>query len=602
MLVNQNKIELKSTITDDWGGSYRIALDLAAISNAKDWKLEVSFPEDYKIDQIYGAKLSEEGGKTYISGVNWNKNLNPGETAKIALIIDEGSDTSNAPIMPNIAGAVDNSTSENTTLSSPISDLNVDTKVVEDWNGGYKLGIDVKAESNIQNWQVDFALPNAYNIKEIYGVDLIDRGNGNYTIEGQNDQGNLMAGQSIQPVFIIEDGGKAAIAPEMTPVYSETAAEPVSSKKVNTTEPTAPITTPEESTNELEQPAQPEISNSTLYGRGSDIVARPEGNGRIINVDNEFGGNINRAISQANTGDVILLSDNTYYTDGLTLDKDITIDGQQGSIINGSGTSEAIISLTTAASGATIQDVEITNGNNGIYGYNVSNLTLQNLDINNIGIGQTTREGQYNTGIVLNGADGLRLINSDITNVSRKGVGVNDTDGAFISGLSVKEVNLAAKHAQSFDAAGVKFFNTNDVLLQDSYFSDINAFNIWNDTTSNTTIAGNEVYNVGEDFLKPDFNKNVNIAGIYNEKSYQSTVRGNKGTTVEEFSAFNATEFSTETMVFEDNDFSSYQLNTEDYWVNEEAERLIAITEDPEKADFKLFDDEYFAQANISPD
>ena len=601
MLVNQNKIELKSTITDDWGGSYRIALDLAAISNAKDWKLEVSFPEDYKIDQIYGAKLSEEGGKTYISGVNWNKNLNPGETAKIALIIDEGSDTSNAPIMPNIAGAVDNSTSENTTLSSPISDLDVDTKVVEDWNGGYKLGIDVKAESNIQNWQVDFALPNAYNIKEIYGVDLIDRGNGNYTIEGQNDQGNLMAGQSIQPVFIIEDGGKAAIAPEMT-LNSETVAEPVLSKKVNTTEPTAPITTPEESTNELEQPAQPEISNSTLYGRGSDIVARPEGNGRIINVDNEFGGNINRAISQANTGDVILLSDNTYYTDGLTLDKDITIDGQQGSIINGSGTSEAIISLTTAASGATIQDVEITNGNNGIYGYNVSNLTLQNLDINNIGIGQTTREGQYNTGIVLNGADGLRLINSDITNVSRKGVGVNDTDGAFISGLSVKEVNLAAKHAQSFDAAGVKFFNTNDVLLQDSYFSDINAFNIWNDTTSNTTIAGNEVYNVGEDFLKPDFNKNVNIAGIYNEKSYQSTVRGNKGTTVEEFSAFNATEFSTETMVFEDNDFSSYQLNTEDYWVNEKAERLIAITEDPEQADFKLFDDEYFAQANISPD
>ena len=294
-----------------------------------------------------------------------------------------------------------------------------------------------------------------------------------------------------------------------------------------------------------------------------------------------------------------MLSDNTYYTDGLALDKDITIDGQQGSIINGNGTSEAIISLTTAASGATIQDVEITNGSNGIYGYNASDLTLQNLDINNIGIQETTRRGQYNTGIVLNGADGLRLVNSDITNVGRKGVGVNDTDGATLSGLSVQEVNLAGEHAQSFDAAGVKFFNTNNVLLQNSYFSDINAFMVWNDTTSNTTIAGNEVVNAGSDFLKPDFNSNVNIAGMYNEKSYQSVVRDNKGTTADGFSAFNATEFSTETMVFENNDFSEYRLNTEDYWVNEEAERLIAITENPNEADFGLFAEEYFMQANI---
>jgi len=598
MLVNQNKIELKSTVTDDWGGSYRIVLDLAAISTAEDWELEISFPNNYKIDQIYGAELTQEDDKTYISGVDWNKNLNPGETARIALIIDEGDYTNEAPVLPTIAGSVDDFTSENITASAPISALDIDTQVIEDWDGGYKLEIDLQAESNLQNWQVDFSLPYTYNIQEVYGVDLIDRGNGNYTIEGQNDQVDLMAGQSIQSIFIVEDNGQAAIAPEMAPIDLGTVAEPVeviSTEEVTTSQSTTPIIAIEESINETE------ITDSPLaYGRGQDLVAQPEDNGRIINVDHEFGGNLDNAISAANTGDVILLSDNTYYTDGFTIDQNITIDGQQGSIINGNGTSEAIISLTTAASGTTIQDVEITNGNNGIYGYKVSNLTLQNLNINNIGIQETTREGQYNTGIVLNGADGLRLLDSNISNIGRKGAGINDTDSAFISGLSVQNVNLAAQHAQSFDAAGIKFFNTNDVLLQDSYFSDVNAFGIWNDTTSNTTIASNVVENAGEDFLKPDFNTNVDIAGIYNEKSYQSTVRDNQGTAVEGFSVFNATEFSTETMVFENNDFSSYQLNTEDYWVNEEAERLIAVTEDPEEADFSLFAEEYFAQADIT--
>ena len=52
-------------------------------------------------------------------------------------------------------------------------------------------------------------------------------------------------------------------------------------------------------------------------------------------------------------------------------------------------------------------------------------------------------------------------------------------------------------------------------------------------------------------------------------------------------------------MTMEGNDFSSSEINTQDYWVNESAEKLIATTEDPAEANFNLFADEYFAQANI---
>ena len=609
MLPKSKTFEIKSKITDNWGGSHRVALDLKALSTAQDWKIEIALADDYKIDQIYGGELSREQGKTYFSGKSWNQDLNKGDTAEVILIVEEGSNQDGEPIPPTFFGGdpVDNSMSEIMNSDKSTSAINFDTKVVEDWYGGYKLEADLMAKSNLQDWQVDFSLP--YTIRETYGVNISDRGNGNYTIKGLDNQANLRSGQFLRPIFIVDDNGQEAIAPK--PMFSNTETEtktetepmPVpevsSNTETETETETEPMPVPENTNVPEPATSSPAPVSNQKTGRGEDISAQPEGNGKIINVDSEFGGNLQNAIDASNNGDVILLSNNVYYTDGLTLDKDITIDGQQGSIINGRGTSESIINLTSNAAGATIQDVEITNGSIGIYGYKVFDLTLQNLDINNIGLDQTVRDGQYNTGIVLNGADGLRLVNSDIYDVGRKGAGVNDTDGAYLSGLNVRNVNLAAQHVQSFDAAGVKFFNTNDVVVKDSYFSDINANHIWNDTTNATTIKGNVVSDVGSDFSPPDFNPYVDITGIYNEKSSNSIVRNNEGTAVDDFTAFKATEFSTETMVLENNNFSSFELNTTDFWANEEAEKLIATTEDPYEADFSLFADEFFAQANI---
>ena len=341
-----------------------------------------------------------------------------------------------------------------------------------------------------------------------------------------------------------------------------------------------------------------QISESVFYETTDEQFTAPA-NGNVVNVDNDFGGDIASAIASANEGDTVQLGNNVYYTDGITINKNIVLNGVEGSIIDGTGTGSSILTLTPEASGATIQNMEITNGNNGIYGSGATNITLQNLNINNIGINQTIRHGENNTGIMLNRADGVQILDSNLNNIGRKGVGIGDTSGALVSGVVVENVNLDAQHAQSHDAAGVKFYNTFNATVKDSYFDNINANNIWNDITSGTTIEGNTVAGVGDNFIKPDFNTNVEISGIYNEKSVNSTVTGNTADSLDGFLAYNATAFTTESMALEDNNFSHSGVNTTDYWANKDAEILIATTENAADANFDLYHQDYLAEANI---
>ncbi|PSB08309.1 hypothetical protein C7B62_17170 [Pleurocapsa sp. CCALA 161] len=320
-------------------------------------------------------------------------------------------------------------------------------------------------------------------------------------------------------------------------------------------------------------------------------------NNKVLNVDKDFAGDLEKAIAAANDGDTVILGKSTYETSGLSIDKDITIDGFRGqTVINGKGATDSIITLGEGASGATIKDVEITDGNNGINVNGSSNVTLSNLNIHNIGIDGPVRDGQNNIAISLGSADGFKVLDSTISDIGRKGIGVIDTDGGIIDGVTLSDINLAAEHSQSFDAGGIKLFNTNDVTISDNKLSGVNAFNIWDDITSNTTIEGNEITGVGDDFLAPEYNSFVRVAGIYVEKTYQSTVDNNKVTVGnDDFFAFDATEFSTETLVLGDNnEFPSTDIGSTDFWANEEIEKRVAITEDPDAADFSLFEDDYY--------
>ena len=445
------------------------------------------------------------------------------------------------------------------------SAFNFKSQIVEDWNGGYKLETELEAKVDVDGWSVELSLP--YEIRAAYGVDIIDQGHGKYTITGQNEQVDLQEGQSINPIFIVDDNRKKALLPEYISCELGTSVDTVAH------------------------------TSKTSINTNTSKTTKDEPN--IINVDRDFEGDLEDAIATAKDGDIVKLGKNTYYTDGITLEKDITIDGQKGTVIDGEGTSEAIFQVTASASGASIRDLEITNGNNGIVANGASNLTLQNLIISHIGLDETIRTGHNNTGIVLNQVEGVKLLNSEIHDIGRKAVGLENTDGGVIRGLTVYNVNLEAQHAHSHDAAGIKLFNTNDIKVKDNYLSDINAIHIWNDTTKGTTIDNNVLENIGEDFLAPAFNNNVDLFGIYDEKSVNSVIENNETESVGRFFGFKATEYTMETITLEDNDFDRYELGTTDYWVNESAEKLIAITEDPDKANFSLIAKEYAAHAVI---
>lgn len=341
----------------------------------------------------------------------------------------------------------------------------------------------------------------------------------------------------------------------------------------------------------------------SLNDRSSDTTvpdnSKPE---KIIDVEADYDGDLEEAIDAAKDGDTVQLGSNTYETSGLSIENDITIVGQEGSIVDGGGTTDPIFDLAEGASGATIEDLEITDGNIGINAVGAKDVTLQGLKIHDIGIDETIRYGQNNVAVNFFYADGFELLDSEIYNVGRKGVGVNDTDGGTVQGLTIEDINLDAEHAQSFDAGGIKLFNTNDVIISENELSGINAFHIWNDITNSTVIEGNTILGVGEDFIRPEFNQNVIVSGIYNEKSYESVVRDNKVTTVDDYVAFDATAFTTETLELGENDFSKVELNTTDYWANEEAEKMVAITEDPAEANFSLFEEDFFKDAVIGDD
>ncbi|MEM8832190.1 MAG: cellulose binding domain-containing protein, partial [Cyanobacteria bacterium P01_G01_bin.19] len=210
MLVNKNTFNIKSKITDDWGNGHRLEIDIEALRLAPGWELEIDVPEDYNVRGIYGAELIDKSGKTYISGMSWNQTLSKGDNIEVVLVIDEGDSSHLDPIEPKFVYGNSKPTKTKPTKTTK-NKLSATSSITEDWNGGYKLELDINAQASAKNWSLDFELP--YEISAAYGVDLINNGNCSYTIKGQNNQATLNKGQTISSVFIVQDGGGEATTP-----------------------------------------------------------------------------------------------------------------------------------------------------------------------------------------------------------------------------------------------------------------------------------------------------------------------------------------------------------------------------------------------------
>ena len=228
MATNQTLFQQNLFISEDWNGGYKLEIDLTAESDVSNWQLNFDFSD--QIREFYGVDLVDNGDGSYtISGQNDKASLNEGQSVKAILIVD-GTNKDSLPMLREYAASQTEEMMKQPEIMAESSDLMTSSSIVEDWNGGYKLEFNIEAESDVNNWKVDFNLP--YDIKGVYGVDLVDNGNGNYSIMGQNDLASLQSGQSIKPIFIIEDDGQAALELDVIDSNSKNEATPAVSEPI----------------------------------------------------------------------------------------------------------------------------------------------------------------------------------------------------------------------------------------------------------------------------------------------------------------------------------------------------------------------------------
>lgn len=245
MATNQTKIETNSLISEDWYGGYKLELDITAESPIEGWKLDFELP--YEISAAYGVDLVDNGDGSYtISGQNEQVNLEQGQSIKPIFIVQDQGQEALTPQFIYEDSAMTPDTSLEQGMESASSTLSTSSMITEDWNGGYKLELDITAESEAQDWNLDFELP--YEISAAYGVDLINNGDGNYTISGQNEQVNLNQGQSIKPIFIVQDQGQEALTPQFISDNAGMAADLMSNPDSMSEQPQDSVVEPEQVT------------------------------------------------------------------------------------------------------------------------------------------------------------------------------------------------------------------------------------------------------------------------------------------------------------------------------------------------------------------
>ncbi len=70
-------------VTQEWTGGYKLEVDLTSEFDAKDWRLNFTLPDGYKVRDAYGVDLVNDGSGNYtISGQGGWQDLEPGSRPK----------------------------------------------------------------------------------------------------------------------------------------------------------------------------------------------------------------------------------------------------------------------------------------------------------------------------------------------------------------------------------------------------------------------------------------------------------------------------------------------------------------------------------------
>ena len=110
--------------------------------------------------------------------------------------------------------------------NSKIANTNIyeNSYISQDWKGGYKIEVDLTSEFDTKDWNLSFELP--HKIRDAYGVDLVDNGNGNYSISGQGNWQDLEPGETAKAIFVVDDNGQKATVPQFNTLMGAVISDP----------------------------------------------------------------------------------------------------------------------------------------------------------------------------------------------------------------------------------------------------------------------------------------------------------------------------------------------------------------------------------------
>ncbi len=225
--IANTDIYTNSYISQEWGTGYKLEVDLTSDINALDWELNLKSADS--IRDAYGVNLVDNGNGNYsISGQGDWEDLEPGETAKAIFIVDSNSQD---PTLPKFT-ALDSQASSKPEMSemSEVSEMSepqiaASPAITQDWKGGYKIEVDLSSEFDAKDWSLNFELN--HNIRDAYGVDLVDNGNGNYSISGQGDWQDLEPGETAKAIFVVDDNGQDATLPQFDTLMGSVISDPL---------------------------------------------------------------------------------------------------------------------------------------------------------------------------------------------------------------------------------------------------------------------------------------------------------------------------------------------------------------------------------------
>jgi hypothetical protein len=229
-------------------------------------------------------------------------------------------------------------------------------------------------------------------------------------------------------------------------------------------------------------------------------------------------GTIVYAIGQSDQGDAVQVAAGTYTEHGITVDKDLTINGHSASdtIVQAAatpGTATDRVFLIGSSTTVTISDLTITNGKHGFAGAGIDNdhatLTVSNCTIS--ANSSPFSAGIFNDGSAGGGTATLTINNSTISgNTASQSAGAVQNNGRSGSAtLTINDSTISGNFAASFgggifnrgDAGGSAMLTINNSTISDN--SVVSAGNsgggLYNDgsggsatvSINNSTVSGN---------------------------------------------------------------------------------------------------------------